>query len=235
MVKRPRTFTATFMPTISRPGVYADGHGLSLRVRRTASGRITKTWRQRVRIEGRLTLIGLRPYAEVALAEARLTAPNNSRAVRHVGDPHGHGEPTCGDAAELTIELCRNGGKAGSPLAEQWAATFRLHAARLLDKPVDRIANADVPGCGAPIWRSKPVAARKARNRIAAVFRWCIRGNHLADNLAVRAVVALPRANGVAEPLLSVSAPRGCSSARSHSRDEVYTPLFGVVRQDDRL
>lgn len=118
MVKRPKTFTATFMPTISRPGVYGEGHGLSLRVHRTASGRITKTWRQRVRIEGRLTSIGLRPYLEVARAEARLTAPDSGRAVRHDGDPRGQGA-TCGDAAEPTIELYRDGWKAGSPLAEQ--------------------------------------------------------------------------------------------------------------------
>ena len=62
--------------------------------------------------------------------------------------------------------------------------------------PVDRITSADVLGCLAPIWTSKPAAARKARNRIAAVFRWCIGRNHRADNPVDRAVVALPRANG---------------------------------------
>ena len=61
---------------------------------------------------------------------------------------------------------------------------------------MDRITSADVLGCLAPIWTSKPAAARKARNRIAAVFRWCIGRNHRADNPVDRAVVALPRANG---------------------------------------
>ena len=49
MTKRPRTLTAAFVRTVGRPGVYGDGRGgrgLSLRVHRTASGRITKTWRQ---------------------------------------------------------------------------------------------------------------------------------------------------------------------------------------------
>ena len=81
-------------------------------------------------------------------------------------------------------------------MPEQWESTFRLHAAPLPDKPVDRITSADVLGCLAPIWNSKPGAARKARHRIAAVFRWCIGRNHRADNPVDRAVVALPRANG---------------------------------------
>ena len=51
MTKRPRTLTAAFVRTVGRPGVYGDGRGgrgLSLRVHRTASGRITKTWRLRL-------------------------------------------------------------------------------------------------------------------------------------------------------------------------------------------
>ena len=199
MAKRPRTLTAAFVRTIGRPGVYGDGRGgrgLSLRVHRTASGRITKTWRQRVRIDGRLTSIGLGPYPEITLAEARQKALDNSRAVLHGGDPRGRGVPTFAEAAQRTIELHRDGWKAGSPLPEQWESTFRLHAAPLLDMPVDRITSADVLGCLAPIWNSKPGAARKARHRISAVFRWCIGRNHRADNPVDRAVVALPRANG---------------------------------------
>ena len=92
MTKRPRTLTAAFVRTVGRPGVYGDGRGgrgLSLRVHRTASGRITKTWRQRVRIDGRLTSIGLGPYPEVTLAEARQKALDNSRGVRLGQNPRG--------------------------------------------------------------------------------------------------------------------------------------------------
>ncbi len=199
MTKRPRTLTAAFVRTVSRPGVYGDGRGgrgLSLRVHRTKSGRISRTWRQRLRIEGRLTSVGLGPYPEITLAEARRKALDNSRAVRHGGDPRGRGVPTFAEAAVRTIELHRDGWKAGSPLPEQWESTFRLHAAPLLDKPVDRITSADVLGCLARIWTSKPGAARKARHRISAVFRWCIGRNLRPDNPVDRAVVALPRANG---------------------------------------
>ena len=199
MTKRPRTLTAAFVRTVNRPGVYGDGRGgrgLSLRVHRTKSGRISKTWRQRVRIGGRLTSVGLGPYPEITLAEARRKALDNSRAVVHGGDPRGRGVPTFAEAAERTIKLHRDGWKAGSGMAEQWAATFRLHAGPLRDKPVDRITSADVLACLAPIWTSKPGAAKKARHRIAAVFRWCIGKNLRPDNPVDRAVVALPRANG---------------------------------------
>ena len=129
-------------------------------------------------------------------ARQRQRALDNSRAVRHGGDPRGRGVSTFAEAAERTIELHRDGWKAGSPLPEQWESTFRLHAAPLLDMPVDRITSADVLGCLAPVWTSNPTAARKARNRIAAVFRWCIGRNHRPDNPVDRAIVALPRANG---------------------------------------
>ncbi|MDE0356347.1 MAG: tyrosine-type recombinase/integrase [Gammaproteobacteria bacterium] len=198
-MKRPRTLSAAFVRTVNRPGVYGDGRGgrgLSLRVHRTLDGRITKTWRQRVRIEGRLTSIGLGPYPEVTLAEARQKALDNSRGVLLGQDPRGRGVPTFAEAAERTIELHREAWKDGSPLPEQWESTFRLHAAPLLDKRVDRIESADVLACLSPIWNSKPAAARKAQHRITAVFRWCIGRNYRADNPVDRAVVALPKANG---------------------------------------
>ena len=125
MTKRPRTLSAAFVRTVGRPGVYGDGRGgrgLSLRVHRTVDGRITKTWRQRVRIDGRLTSIGLGPYPEVTLAEARQKALDNSRGVRLGRDPRGRGIPTFGEAAKRTIEVHREAWKAGSPVPLLWAS-----------------------------------------------------------------------------------------------------------------
>ncbi len=225
MTKRPRTLSAAFVRTVGRPGVYGDGRGgrgLSLRVHRTLDGRITKTWRQRVRIEGRLTSVGLGPYPEVTLAEARRKALDNSRGVLLGQDPRGRGVPTFAEAAERTIELHREAWKAGSPLPEQWESTFRLHAAPLLDKPVDRIESADVLRCLSPIWNSKPAAARKARHRIAAVFRWCIGRNYRPDNPVERAVEALPKVNG-----------NTTSHHRALPHTEVATALQSVRRTTD--
>ena len=40
-----------------------------------------------------------------------------------------------------------------------------------------------------------PTAARKAKHRISAVFRWSIGRNYRRDNPVDRAVAALPKAN----------------------------------------
>ena len=93
-MKRLGNLTAAFVRTVDRPGVYGDGRGgrgLSLRVHRTKAGRISKTWRQRLRIGGRLTSVGLGPYPEITLTEARRQALDNSRTVRNGGDPRGRG------------------------------------------------------------------------------------------------------------------------------------------------
>ena len=154
MTKRPRTLTAASVRTVSRPGVYRDGcggRGLSLRVHRTISARVTKTWRQRVRIDGRLTLIGPGPCPEVTPAEARKMALDHSRMARLGCDPRGRGGPTFAEAAERTVKLHRDGWKAGSPLPQQCDTSFRLQAAPYLHKPVDRITSSDMLQCLAPI------------------------------------------------------------------------------------
>ena len=185
--------------SVNRPGVYGDGRGgrgLSLRVHPTKTGRISKTWRQRLKIEGRLTSVGLGPYPEITLAEARRTALDNSRAVRHGGDPRGGGSRRSPRRPNAPSSCTATAGRPGARWPRTGPATFRLYAAPLLDRPVDRITSADVLACLAPMWTSKPTAARKARNRISAVFRWCIGRNLRPDNPLDRAVVALPRTNG---------------------------------------
>ena len=57
-MKRPATLSATFAKTIRQPGRYGDGrggHGLSLLVKPTKiKGRLSKTWAQRIRINGKI-------------------------------------------------------------------------------------------------------------------------------------------------------------------------------------
>ena len=62
---RPRILSAAFVRNVREVGVFGDGrggYGLALRVRVTANGRISKTWRQRVRVDGQATYLGLGPY-----------------------------------------------------------------------------------------------------------------------------------------------------------------------------
>jgi hypothetical protein len=62
-MKRPATLTAAFVRKVHRPGRYGDGrggHGLTLLVKPTKiKRRLSKTWAQRVRLNGKYTLLGL--------------------------------------------------------------------------------------------------------------------------------------------------------------------------------
>ena len=86
-----RKLTDTFIKTLNKPGRRGDargGHGLSLKVRRTALGERTgrggwaKTWRQRIKINGRRVDLGLGSYPVVSLAMARDKALDNAKRVK---------------------------------------------------------------------------------------------------------------------------------------------------------
>ena len=63
--------------SISKPGRYGDGDGLYLNV--APSG--TKSWVQRIVVNGKRRDIGLGSYSVVGLAQARSLAANNRAAV----------------------------------------------------------------------------------------------------------------------------------------------------------
>ena len=103
---RPRTLTAAFVRTINKPGRYGDGrggHGLSLLVRTTRNGRLSKTWSQRLYIGGKPAMVGLGSYPIVTLAEARAKCVENRRTVEHGRDLRSPEMPTVAEALERAI------------------------------------------------------------------------------------------------------------------------------------
>ncbi len=87
---RPNKLSATFVAKVRSPGRYGDGrggNGLSLLVKTTASGRISRSWTQRLRIYGRPCDVGLGGFPQVSLLEARDKALDNAKAVRQGRDP----------------------------------------------------------------------------------------------------------------------------------------------------
>ena len=239
MVKRPRTLTAAFVRTVSRPGVYGDGRGgrgLSLRVHRTATGRITRTWRQRVRIEGRLTSIGLGPYPEITLAEARQKALDNSRAVRHGGDPRGRGSPRSPRPPNGRLPSTATRGKpgarfptsgrprSGSMRRRSWTSRWTGSRARTCWGASHR------SGRRSPAPRARLVTGSR-RSSVGASVATTAR-----DNPVDRAVAALPKMNGTAtKHYRALPHPAVGASARSHSPGQVHTPLGSAVLRDDRV
>ncbi|MXW18722.1 MAG: DUF4102 domain-containing protein [Gemmatimonadetes bacterium] len=195
--------TAAFVKRVSEPGIYSDGpgaFGLSLRVRSGARG-VSRTWIQRIRIDRRPTYLGLGRYPVVTLAEARVAALENYRAVFRGGDPRQQREaatvPTIAEAAEAVIALHSKSWGAESDLPHKWAATFRLHVNPLMgDMTVDRVTARDVSRVLRPVWSSKPTVAKGIRQRLAAVLRWAQAEGHRQDDPMPAALAALPSNGG---------------------------------------
>ena len=188
-MNRPTTLTATFAKTVRQPGRYGDGrggHGLSLLVQPTRiAGRWSKTWSQRLRIDGKQRSIGLGSYPTVTLAEARKRALANRQAVAEGRDPRQLRIPTFQQATEKVIEIHAGKWKPGGRTEEHWRASLHTYAyPHLGKKRVNEITSADVMRCLRPIWHTKPEMARKAKRRISAVMKWAIAQAYRSDDPA---------------------------------------------------
>jgi len=93
-MERPKMLNARFVKSVRRPGRYGDGrggYGLSLLVKPTSTGRMSKTWAQRLYINGRAVNLGLGAYPLVTLKEARAKAFDNRRRLARGMDPRSGG------------------------------------------------------------------------------------------------------------------------------------------------
>lgn len=191
---RPKRLTAAFVKAVRRAGRYGDGrggHGLSLLVKPTRSGRLSKTWSQRLRINGRAVNIGLGPYPVVSLAEARGAALENRRVSFRGGDPRSGDIPTFAAAVEQVIRLRRGSWRAGGKSEKQWRASLETYAYPVMGaKRVDQIKTSHVLAVLTPIWTKKRVTAQRVRVRASTVMKWCIGRGYRTDNPAGGAIAA---------------------------------------------
>jgi len=198
---KPKILTARFVQTVRIPGRYGDGrggYGLALNVHQAGNGRITRSWVQRIRINGRLTNIGLGSYPIISLSEARTMAFENKRNVNKGFDPRG-GIPVFSDAVEATIAIHVDGWKDGGKTAKQWRASMQNYALpKIGNKRVDKITTADVMAVLLPYWQTKAETMRRVRRRISAVMKWAIVQGYRSDNPAGEALTAaLPKADKI--------------------------------------
>ena len=202
-MKRPARLSASFVRAISIPGRYGDGRGgfgLSLLVKDSLSvpGRQSKTWSQRLRIDGRPINIGLGSYPLVTLAKAREMALENARAVRQGRDPRSAGRravPTFARALDAVIDLHSADWRARGRSEKQWRASMETYVLpRLGQRPVDAISSVDVLAVLLPIWNVKRETARRVRQRISATMKWAVAQGHRRDDPAGDAIAgALPK------------------------------------------
>ena len=208
-MKRPARLSASFVRAVKVPGRYGDGRGgfgLSLLVKDSLSvpGRLSKSWSQRLRVDGKPINIGLGPYPLVTLAEARDRVLENARTVRQGHDPRSASNsaaPTFAQALNAVIELHSANWRARGRSEKQWRASMEAYALpRLGRRPVDSITSADVLAVLMPIWNDKRETSRRVRQRISATMKWAIAQGHRLDDPAGDAISeALPKnSNGKA-------------------------------------
>ena len=183
----PKPLTARFVEAVKQPGRFSDGrgsYGLMLNVHTATDGRTTKSWIQRIWLNGKAKQIGLGPYPVVSLSEARKAALENKRIVFSGRDPRTTTTtPAFAQGLDAVIAIQREGWKDGKSEA-QWRASLRDYAGALMHKPVDMIVSADVLAALKPIWHTKYTTAKRVRQRISAVMKWTIAQGHRTDDPA---------------------------------------------------
>ena len=199
-MKRPIRLTASFVRTVKQPGRYGDGRGgfgLSLLVKPRSVGGFSKTWSQRVIVDGKPVNIGLGAWPIVTLAEARAAALKNRRAIAQGRDPRATPAvvPTFAEAAEEVIRIHAQGWKKGGKSEAQWRSSLnRFVLPHLGDRPVNDIQPRDVMSVLLPIWNTLPESARRIRRRIGSVMKWAVAQGFRNDNPAGDSLsAALPR------------------------------------------
>ena len=197
-----RRISAAEAKSIAKSGRYRAGETLFLNVAPGGS----KSWVQRLTIDGRRRDIGLGGYPLVSLAEAREAAFENRKLARAGGDPLAEKRrrrtPTFREAANAVHEANKPRWRNNHHIAS-WMQTLERHAFPILgDMAVDRIGREDVLGVLAPIWGEKQETARRVRQRIRTVLRWCQAHGHVEHNAAGEAIDgALPSMPAVRQHL----------------------------------
>ena len=163
-----------------KPGRHADGrYGLYFNVIGNS-----RTWIQRLTIDGRRVNRGLGPWPVVSLAEARNIAFENVRIRHRGGNPFAAAAPstvpTFAAAADAYLSLQAAGWKPGSRNESNWRSSL-AHAKAIAAKPVDAICTDDVLAVVSGLLRAgKAPTARLVRQRIRGVLDWAIAAGHRA-------------------------------------------------------
>ncbi len=184
MPKQARELKAIQVKNLSAPGLHAVGGVSGLNLNITEAG--ARSWILRSIVQGKRRHIGLGPYPEVSLAEAREQAAEMRRRIRAGRDPVEERkaeraaraaearEKTTFEAAfrryfEEKVQLERSNPKH----VRQWKSTIVTYAFPVIkDKPVSSITMEDILAVLRPIWSTKNETASRVRQRIEAVLDW---------------------------------------------------------------
>ena len=194
--------SAAFVKKTTRPGKYPDGGNLYLQIaesgRKDGSSIVTRSWLFRYSRFAKDTWLGLGPYPDVSLAEARDLATAERKKKRSGIDPltdkrtrrrairaaH-ENMMSFAECAEKYVDS-QAPSWSNSKHVAQWRSTLTNIAGPVIGHlPVDQVDTVLVLRCLEPIWNEKTETANRLRGRIEAVLDWAtVRGYRKGDNPA---------------------------------------------------
>lgn len=196
MPKLAKELSAVEVRRISQRGLHPVGGvaGLLLRVSDTGA----RYWVLRTTIGGKRRDIGIGPFPEVSLADARAEAAEMRRQARQGVDPIAERRAArdalrASQAKGITFDRCAERYLAGvadqfrNPKhRRQWHTSLDTYASPVIGSlPVDRIELAHVIQVLEPIWREKTETASRVRGRLEKVLDYAtVRGYRSGENPA---------------------------------------------------
>jgi integrase len=195
MGRKVRSRTHIEVAKLKKPGMHAVGDppGLVLRVRPEGS----RSWILRALVLGKRRHIGLGPFPEVALADAREAAKRHRATIREGRDPleearalkranraAREGARTFRDTAEEYMALKLSGHAAKS--LDGWRESLARHAYPVIgNDPIAEVGRDSVLRVLQPIWQTTTETASRVRGRIEAILAFAtVRGYRTGENPA---------------------------------------------------
>ena len=184
---------AARLRTLTKPGSHGDGNGLYLQVR----GPEHRSWLFRFKVAGAGHLMGLGPFPDVSLAEAREAAtaarrllraginPIEQRRAARIEAASRAGLNTFAEVAHAYI-AAHEGGWRNAKHRAQWRSTLDTYAMPTIGGlSVAAIDTGHVMRVLESIWRETPETASRTRGRIESVLDYATaRGWRVGDNPA---------------------------------------------------
>jgi integrase len=195
MVQKLQRLTALAVSRVSKPGLYADGGGLYLRVGRSGSRR----WAFRFTLNGAAHEMGFGGLNKVSLADARKKASDARLLLSEGRSPLTHKQDKESDRAagekrrSMSFDQCAEAYIGAHEIAwknekhrQQWRNTLATYVSSVFGQiPVGDVDTDHVVKVIEPIWGKKTETARRLRGRIEVILDWAkVRGYRVGENPA---------------------------------------------------
>ena len=206
-MNRPKRLTEGFIDRVTASGRYGDGrgsYGLSLLVKPYRDGDgVSKSWAQRLYIDGKATNRGLGSYPVITLDMARVSAIQNARAAKSQNaNPNipamptpitnqpviqptmqAVSTPTFAALADDTISYLTPTWKTPKKQIQNWRSRFNKHALPHIGEiPIAEITAADISAFLLPLWNTMRPTAVQLSGNLNLVFRHAIGRGYIGVN-----------------------------------------------------